>query len=155
MALTENKNFLQPTGFRVVIERENYGNLEFFAQSVQHPGSTVGAAVMANPRLSGGLPVPGDSIDYGELTLTLILDEDLTAYKEMQKWLEGSVYGEGDPYHDIRVIVLTSHNNFCAQILYKNCIPTSLGSVELASTTGDVTYVNFDAGFRFSEFVLS
>ena len=154
MALTENKNFLQPTGFRIIIERENYGNLEFFAQSVSHPGSTVSAVEVAVPRVTG-LPVPGDAINYGELTLSLILDEDLTAYKEVQKWLEGSVYGEGNPYHDIKVIVLTSHNNFCAQILYKNCIPTQLGSIELTSTTGDVQYINFDTTFRFSEFVLS
>jgi hypothetical protein len=154
MALTDNKNFLQPTGFRVIIERENYGNLEFFAQSVQHPGSTVSAVEVAVPRITG-LPIPGDTIGYGELNLSLILDEDMTSYKEVQKWLEGSVYGEGNPYHDIRVIILTSHNNFCAEILYKNCIPTQLGSIELTSTTGDVTYINFDTTFRFSEFVLS
>ncbi len=154
MALTDNKNFLQPTGFRIIVEREKYGNLEFFAQSIQHPGTQVSAVEVGIPRIQG-LPVAGDTINYGELSLSLILDEDLTAYKEMQKWLEDSVYGEGDPYHDIKIIVLTSHNNFCAQILYKNCVPVSLGSIELASSTGDVTYLNFECSFRFSEFVLS
>jgi len=154
MALTDNKNFLQPTGFRIIVEREKYGNLEFFAQSIQHPGTQVSAVEVGIPRIQG-LPFAGDTLNYGELTLSLILDEDLTAYKEMQKWLEDSVYGEGNPYHDIKVIVLTSHNNFCAEILYKNCVPVQLGSFELASSTGDVTYLNFDASFRFSEFVLS
>ena len=154
MALTENKNFLQPTGFRVIVERENYGNLEFFAQSVQHPGTIVAAAEASTPRLQGGLPVPGDSVNYGELTLSLILDEDLSAYKEVQKWLEGSVYSENSPYHDIRVHILTSHNNSGVKIQYKNCIPTQLGAIELSSSTGDVTYVNFDATFRFSQFQL-
>lgn len=154
MALTENKNFLQPTGFRVIIEREHYGNLEFFAQSVQHPGTNVSAVEVAVPRITG-LPVPGDTVAYGELTLNLILDEDLTSYKEVQKWMIDSVYKKESAYHDIKVIVLTSHNNFCAQIQYKNCIPTSLGSIEFTSTTGDVQYVNFDVSFRFSEFVLS
>jgi hypothetical protein len=51
--------------------------------------------------------------------------------------------------------VLTSHNNFCAQIKYKNCIPTQLGAIELTSTIGDVTYINFDTTFRFTEFELS
>jgi|TARA_R110000744_G_scaffold88406_2_gene172372 hypothetical protein len=155
MAITENKNFLQPTGFRVIVEREHYGNLEFFAQTVQHPGTTVSAAEVSNPRLQSGLPVAGDSINYGELSLSLILDEDLTAYKEVQKWLEDGVFTEESPYHDITVIVLTSHNNFCAKIQYKNCIPTQLGAIEFASTTGDVTYINFDATFRFSEFIIS
>ncbi len=155
MALTENKNFLQPTGFRVVIEREHYGNLEFFAQSVSHPGASVAAVEIPVPRVQG-LPMPGDTINYGELSLNLILDEDLTAYKEVQTWLEDSVYRKVDNiHHDIKVIVLTSHNNFCAQIHYKNCIPTQLGAIELISTTGDVTYINFDVTLRFSEFVLS
>lgn len=155
MSLTDNKNFLQPTGFRIVIERETYGNLEYFSQSVTHPGSTVAAVELPVPRVTG-LPFAGDTISYGELTLNLILDEDLTAYKEMQKWLEDCVYtAENNQHHDIKVIVLTSHNNFCAQITYKNCIPTSLGAIELTSTGGDLQYVNFDASFRFSEFVLS
>ena len=146
MSLTDNKNFLQPTGFRIVIERETYGNLEFFAQSVQHPGASVNAVEVPVPRIQG-LPMPGDTISYGELSLNLILDEDLTTYKEVQK-VDGI-------HHDITVIVLTSHNNFCAQIKYKNCIPTQLGAIELTSTIGDVTYINFDATFRFTEFVLS
>jgi len=136
----------------VVIERASYGNLEFFAQSVQHPGASVSAVEVAMPRIQG-LPMPGDTISYGELTLNLILDEDLTAYKEVQKWLEDSVYGKVDKiHHDITLIILTSHNNLCAKIKYKNCIPTQLGAIELTSTTGDVTYVNFDTTFRFTEF---
>ena len=78
MSLTDNKNFLQPTGFRIVIERETYGNLEYFSQSVTHPGSTVAAVELPVPRVTG-LPYAGDTISYSELTLNLILDEDLTA----------------------------------------------------------------------------
>ena len=51
MALTDNKNLLQPTGFRVIVERENYGNLEFFAQAVSHPGATVSAVEIPTPYL--------------------------------------------------------------------------------------------------------
>jgi|TARA_R110000744_G_C18980489_1_gene519263 hypothetical protein len=154
MALTDNKNLLQPTGFRVIVERENYGNLEFFAQAVSHPGATVAAVEIPVPRIQG-LPMPGDTISYGELSLNLILDEELSAYKEVQKWLEDSVYGNREViHHDISVLILSSHNNSCAKINYKNCIPTQLGAIEFSSTAGDVTYVNFDATFRFTEFVL-
>lgn len=152
MSLTENKNFLQPTGFRVIVEREEYGNLEFFAQAVTHPGSTVNAVEVPVPRVAG-LPMPGDTINYGELTMQLILDEDLASYQELQRWLEDCVYKTLDGIHkDITVIVLTSHNNLCATMRYKNCIPTGVGSLEMSSTTGDVQYLTFDASFRFSEF---
>ena len=39
--LTSNLNYLQPTGFRVVIDRTRYPNLEYFAQQVTHPAHTV------------------------------------------------------------------------------------------------------------------
>ena len=35
--LTSNLNYLQPTGFKVIIDRENYPNLEYFVQSFVHP----------------------------------------------------------------------------------------------------------------------
>ena len=35
--LTDNKNYLQPTGFSVSIDRKNYPNLQYFAQSITHP----------------------------------------------------------------------------------------------------------------------
>lgn len=152
MSLTDNKNFLQPTGFRVVIEREQYANLEFFSQSVTHPGSTVNAVELGIPRIQG-MPLSGDTINYGDLTLNLILDEDLSAYREMQAWLEECVYKKGESVnHDVTVIILNSHNNSCGKIRYKNAIPTQLGAVELTSTVGDVAYISFDVTFRFTEF---
>ena len=36
--LTTNFNYLQPTSFKLVIDRKNYPNLEFFCQSFVHPG---------------------------------------------------------------------------------------------------------------------
>ena len=38
--LTENFNYLQPTSFKLVIDRKNFPNLEFFCQQVTHPGNT-------------------------------------------------------------------------------------------------------------------
>ena len=151
MDLTPNKNFLQPTGFCVIIERA-FGNLKFFAPTVSQPGATGTAAEMAVPRVQR-LPLPPDTINYGELTISLILDEDLECYKEVQDWLEGIAFGTKETvYHDIQVIILTSHNNSNVTIKYKNCIPTQLGNIELSSTAGDVTYLNFDATFRFTEY---
>ena len=41
--LTSNLNYLQPTGFKILIDRAKYPNLEYFCQSVEHP------SVTANP----------------------------------------------------------------------------------------------------------
>lgn len=148
--LTTNKSFLQPTGFRVVINGE-YKNLEFFAQSAQHPGAAVNAVEVGIPKLS--LPLLGDKITFSELSINLILDEDMTSYREMQGWLEDAIGDDHDKaVMDISIIVLTSHNNKNITIKYKDCIPTTIGAIDFNSTLGDASYLTFDASFRFSTY---
>ena len=151
--LTNNQNFLQATGFRVVIN-DQYRNLEFFAQSVQHPGASVDAIDIGLPNVRS-LPLQGDKITYSELSLNLILDEDMASYKEMQQWLESSIDSTDPIQSDITLVILTSHNNKNIQIKYKDCIPTVVGSIEFNSTTGDATLLTFDASFRFSSFEIN
>ena len=43
----EGSNFLQPTGFKVVVNRDRFKNLEFFAQSLQHPDVSVSPAIQS------------------------------------------------------------------------------------------------------------
>ena len=163
MALTTNKNYLQPTGFKIVIDRRNYSNLEFFAQSVIHPGASVNPLEIPTTRVTS-LPLAGDKITYTNLTMDVILDEDMESYKEMQNWLE-RIVNEGhvpettdtkvSTYADINVMIMSSHNNKNVQIKYKECMPVDIGSVNLASNVGDVAYLTFQVSFRFSEFEIS
>ena len=69
--------------------------------------STVNAVELGIPRIQGMPPSGNDTINYGDLTLNLILDEDLSAYREMQTWLEECVYKKGETVnHDVTVIIL-------------------------------------------------
>jgi hypothetical protein len=154
MSVTSNTNLLQPTGFRIVIERAKYGNLEFFAQSVTHPGSTATPFEMPVPKTQR-FPVAADTIEYSDLSISLILDEDMVAYKEMQDWMQRTVDSSEDLSHDITIIILTSHNNANIKITYEGCLPTQIGSVELNATAGDVAYITYEASFRFTKFTIS
>lgn len=160
--LTTNKNYLQPTGFKVVISGEGYKNLSYFAQSVTHPGSSVNPTELPITRVTS-VPIAGDKITYGELTLEIILDEDIVAYKEMQDWLNrivnqgqnNKVGVEGttkSTYADITLIILTSQNNKNVEIKYFDALPTNLSPITLQSNVSDVTYPTFNVSFRFSSF---
>ena len=162
-ALTSNKNYLQPTGFRIVLSRQNYPNLVYFAQSVAHPGANVNPIEVATRRVTS-VPAAGEKISYSELSVEFICDEDMMSYKEMQSWLERMVNdgqvselqsasnGKIPTYSDITIHILSSHNNKNVEIRYKDCIPTTIGSIEFTSNASDVQYVTFNAGFRFSSF---
>jgi len=84
--LTENFNYLQPTSFKLVIDRRNYPNLEFFCQTITHPGMIMNSVELGIPRLSG-LPIPGESLTFNELATNIILDENLEGYSEMYNWI--------------------------------------------------------------------
>ena len=159
--LTSNLNYLQPTGFRVVIDRTRYPNLEYFAQQVTHPGAQLNPLELPARRITS-VPLAGDKITFSEVSFNIILDENMTSYREMYDWMvritnEGQVSagarGEKKPtYADITLSVLSSHNNQTLRVRYKDCIPTSLGTINFQSTTGDVQFLTFDASFRFAQF---
>jgi hypothetical protein len=165
MALTENRNFLQPTGFKVVISRLEYPNLEFFAQSIQHPDVSITGPTTPYSRI-GNVNLPGDALDYGELSIQFILDEDITSYTELYNWMlemvnekyepqqtRSQTLSQNDPtQNDIIISVLTSNNTPSKRIIYKGCNPTSVTGLELNSVASTVEYLTFNASFSFTGF---
>ena len=62
-------------------------NVEFFCQSANLPGISLGSAQQATPLYD--IPVPGDKITYQDLSITFLVDENLNNYKEIHDWLLG------------------------------------------------------------------
>ena len=165
MALTANKNYLQPTGFKVVINRKDYPNLEFFAQSVNHPDVTLTGPTVPYSRIEN-VNFPGDALGYSELGIQFILDEDIDSYTELYNWMVGIVNNdfvsqqarsqrvnpESPTQADITVSILSSHNNTNKNIVYKGCNPTSLSGLQLTSVASSVEYLTFDGSFSFTSF---
>lgn len=159
--LTTNINYLQPTGFRIVIDRTRYPNLEYFCQSFSHPGANLAPLELPTRRVTS-IPLAGDKITFAEVTFNILLDENMKSYDEMFNWMlrilnDGQVSagdrGTKEPtYSDITLHILSSHNNTVKKIRYKDCIPTTLGAIEFQSNTGATSFVTFDASFRFSQF---
>lgn len=161
--LTENINLFQPTGFQVTIDRKNYGNLQFFVQSISHPGASNSSVETPYKRIQG-VPMPGNTMEFGELTLEVLLDEDMNSYIEMYNWLlrlvntkqiaERDNQGTIPTYADIVINALTSHNNNNRKFTYVDCVPTSVGAISFEATNQSVEYITFPASFRFSYFVI-
>ena len=51
--LTQNINYLQPTSYKLTIDRQNYPNLEYFAQTVTHPGMIMNPVEMPYSKVTG------------------------------------------------------------------------------------------------------
>ena len=161
--LTTNINYLQPTGFAVSISKENYPNIQYFAQSISHP--SVSVSEVEAPYQRRNVPIIGDKILFDEVTFTFMMDEDMRAYEEMFAWLNrmvndeyktaaGTVLTGIGSEADITVTILSSHNNANKQIRYINAFPVNITGVEFSTLGGDVTPLTFSAGFRYSYFEL-
>jgi|TARA_B000000565_G_C23564598_1_gene292831 hypothetical protein len=163
--LTDNFNYLQPTSFKLVIDRKNFPNLEFFCQQVTHPGLIIPAAEVPVRRMQS-IPFPGESLTINELSCDILLDEDMKSYTEMYNWVrrnqvtnldeQGPLNRGNKPptYADITLSILSSHNNQTKQVRYIDAMPTSLGDISFQSTASGSEFITFNSTFRFSYFEL-
>ena len=171
MAVTESvlsqRNFLQPNGYQLTVFRKRFQNLEFFAQRVSHPTLTMNPSIVGYKRTDAKFV--GDTLEFGELNVEVLLDEDMAVYSEIQNWMESIVntkvttpsenangFGVASvqdmPEYDIRLSILNSNNNVSNTILYKSCFPISLGNVEFASSVGVIEYVVLPITFAYTTF---
>ena len=88
----ENRNFLSPTGFRFLLKRSP--KIAFFCNQANIPALDMGTAIQST--YLKDLDVPGDKVQFGDLTLRFLVDEDLGNYMELQKWIRGLGYPESD-----------------------------------------------------------
>lgn len=162
MTLTTNINYLQPTGFKLVMDRKHYGNLQFFASSVNHPSVTVVAPELSYKRAN--IMLAGDKLRFGEVSFSVILDEDMKSYQEMYDWMQLLVENPNTrptertdtipaTTADISLVALTSHNNSSKTIRYIDAVPTSLGDIAFEATSTE-NHITFPVTFAFSYFEL-
>ena len=169
----ENRNFLSPTGFRFVLRRSP--KVAFFCNQVNIPAMTLGVTEQAT--YLKNIPVPGDRIEFGDLTLRFLVDEDLKNYMEIQNWIrglgypdslaefdrldkEGEIFGRyaGDQdkiYSDGTLSVLTNSLVPQFQIFFKDLFPYDLSTLTFDATQTDQEYFTADVSFKYTIYTIN
>ena len=92
-------DYASPIQFRFKIAKLPL--VEFFVQSVNLPGISLGSATVPTPLFD--YPVPGDKITYQSLDISFLVDENLNNYKELHDWLSGLGFGKShQQYADLQ-----------------------------------------------------
>ena len=78
-------DYLSPTQFKFSINQ--LPKVEFFTVSANIPDLTLSDVVIPTPFKP--IPVLGQNLTYGNLSLTFIVDEFLENYRELHEWLTG------------------------------------------------------------------
>jgi len=164
----KNRNFLAPTGFKLVLNRSP--KVAFFSNAANIPGITLGEAIQ--PTYLKDIPTPGDKIVFDDFTVRFLVDEDLKNYMELQKWIRGLGYPESlqeiydlqneerdittksshmmDIYSDGTLTVLGSSQNAIFKILFRDLWPYSLTTLQFDATDTDVNYFTAEVGFKYT-----
>ena len=165
-----NRNFLSPTGFKFALKRSP--GVAFFCNQANIPSLDLGIA--EQPTYLKNIDVPGDKIQFGDLNLRFLVDEDLMNYMEIQNWIRGLGYPEkikefsnlekqavlgvetkfgqsGDNiYSDATLQVLSSNLVPQFQVIFSDCFPYSLSTVTFDATDTDVEYFTADVSFKYT-----
>lgn len=161
-----NTNFLLPNGFRVVVKK--LPNTTYFTQSVKLPSVAIKQVDIPTPFVR--MPITGDHIEYGFLSFTFAVDEDLNNYTEIVNWLKygypidyteykeladkppGSQLGL---YSDISVTSTTNLKNPNKEFLFTDAFPVNLTSFELMTTDPSNDPIQVTVEFAFTNYIIN
>tara|TARA_B100000902_G_scaffold149601_1_gene146151 strand:- start:66 stop:623 length:558 start_codon:yes stop_codon:yes gene_type:complete len=170
----ENRNFLSPTGFKFNLKRSP--GVAFFCNQANIPDLNLG--VTEQPTYLRDIPTPGDKLDFGDLNLRFLVDEDLTNFMEIQNWLRGLGYPETvqefrdleksgtipvrdyvqsgqDVYSDGTLQILSSNLNAKFNVKFRDLFPTSLTTLTFDATDTDIEYFTADVTFKYTLYELT
>lgn len=152
MTQIKNTSLLSPNKFIITINK--FPDIAFWAQSVTLPTVTI-----TNNRLGTNkqyvMKTPGDTMEYDDLIIRFLVDEDLKGYKVIKQWQEemtGSEIPE-ERFSDLTVSILTNNSNINHILKFKDSWPVLLGSLFLDVTQGEDA-VSTDVTFSYSTFTI-
>ena len=168
-----NRNFLSPTGFKFSLKRSPAA--AFFCNQANIPSMDLGVATQ--PTYLRDIPTPGDKIDFGDLSIRFLVDEDLVNYMELQRWIRGLGFpdsmkdfkdlekeaiikptfaNKGDNiYSDGTLQILSSNLVAKFNVNFKDLFPVSLSTITFDATDTDIEYFTAEATFKYTVYKIT
>ena len=131
-------DYASPTQFKFQLAK--LPKVEYFTTACNIPGISLGTTLQPTPLVD--IPLPGDTLTFGDLEITFLVDENLENYREIHGWM----YGIGFPKARTQFAELVSAN--------KDRFPTS-GKDSLTTDAGKVKYGATPLGPIFSDATLN
>jgi len=155
-----NQNFLSSRKFELTIDR--IPNVEFFVQGAILPGISSGFTQVATPFAT--INRHGDKLEYEDFVVTLRMDENLDAYKEIFTWLSGLTKPKNfDQYKDLKnadnslysdasLFTLDSKGNVNFELKFVDIFPIAMTGIQFNTTNSDVEFATCDVTFKYTYF---
>jgi hypothetical protein len=163
-----NRNFLSPVGFKFNLTKAP--KVDFFSNFASIPSITLGSALQT--RYGKNIPIPGDKMDFDDLNIRFLVDENLENYMEIWNWMTGLGFPYSlEQYKDLKensrteeselkgnlyevsdgsLQILTSNFTTNAKVFFTNLFPVSLSSLDFDATAEDIKYFTADVRFKYT-----
>ena len=168
---TSNRNLLSIVGFKFILER--CPKVDFLCNQANLPDVTLGVAQQAT--YLKNIPVPGDKLQYGNLNLAFMVDEDMENYLQIYQWITSLGFPESiDQYQELRtedrfyptidqddrynersdatLMIINSDYNPSVKIKFKDMFPVQLSGIPFNATSEQQQYFTAQASFMYSIF---
>jgi len=148
----DNLNYLAPQGFKLSIK--NFPKVAYLCQAANIPGVRVPDINVATPFRD--IPIAGTETEYDDLQVKFLIDEDMTNYVSLHKWIKKTGLAEEfdtdkDPIEtDINLEILNSNWQSNIQIEFEGAWPTSLSPIAFDAGEQGVTYLTATATFKYT-----
>lgn len=162
-----NRNFLSPLNFKFQIKKAPHVN--FFIQKVNIPSISIPPPQPNNPFVK--TPIPGEHVNFGDLTITFKVDEELKNYLEIYNWLialgkpenfeqyktiQDQPLTSGDGiYSDISLMILSSTKMPNYDITFVDAFPVDLSQIVFNTTDNNVNYIEASSTFKYSYYTIT
>ena len=160
----DNRNFLSPIGFKFTISKNN--KITFFSNSTRIPELVLGTSIQTS--YLKDIDIPGDKLQFGDFTLTFLVDENLENYMLIHNWLKGLGYPEtteqfkklnidedglldrGESFCDGSLHILNSNYRDVAIVKFSDLFPVSLSSLDFTASDTDINFFTAEAVFKYT-----
>jgi hypothetical protein len=166
-SIPANKNPLGRLGFDFRIKKLPYTN--FFIQSVTLPGISLSEVIQPTPFVN--IAKHGDMLQYDNIEVSFLVDEDLANYGELVTWMQALTFDQnfaqhiavantaaspgGELYTDASLIVMTSKSNPNIRCDFTDMFPVSLSELQFESTDDSGEKLIASVSFRFTTYSLN
>ena len=131
--------------------------INYFCQRVSIPGISLSNSILSTP--FANIPIEGDVLEFEDLSIGFIVDEDMQNYLELYNWLQSLGFPEKFAQYDNEtlkikcdgnILIHTNKSNPNYSIVFKDVFPVSLGTIAFDTNATALDPVVIDAGFKYT-----
>ena len=140
--------------YKIIFGAEKFAHLDQYIVGITTP--TISIGITEQPTNIRKIYLPGDSIDFTDIVIDVLLLEDFSNYLDFVKWMfrlrSPDCIDVTREYTDISIVMTDGKHNPIFNLNMTDCFPFTMGDIPLSVQVNDVQPTKFDVTFKVNGF---